>query len=71
VRLPRSGWIDVGVKAAFVLLVAYGAVSGEPQFEGKGFGWRLLAAPVFSSPYRPRGRCSGAGAPTRGQPTRS
>ena len=46
-RLPRSGWIDVGVKAAFVLLVAYGAVSGEPQFEGKGFGWRLLAAPVI------------------------
>ena len=46
-RLPRSAWIDVAVKAAFVLLVAYGAFSGASQFEGKGFGWRLLAAPVI------------------------
>jgi hypothetical protein len=47
VRLPRSAWVDVGVKAAFVLLVAYGAFSGADQFEGKGFGWRLVAAPLI------------------------
>lgn len=46
-RLPRSAWVDVGVKAAFVLLVAYGAFSGGDQFEGKGFGWRLVAAPLI------------------------
>ena len=43
-RLPVSGWVDVGVKALFVVLVAYGAFSGGDQFEGKGFGWRLAGA---------------------------
>lgn len=46
-RLPVSGWIDVGVKALFVVLVAYGAFSGGEQFEGKGFGWRLAGAAVI------------------------
>jgi hypothetical protein len=43
-RLPVSGWVDVGVKALFVALVAYGAFSGAEQFEGKGFGWRLAGS---------------------------
>jgi len=46
-RLPVSGWVDVGVKALFVVLVAYGAFSGGDQFEGKGFGWRLAGAAVI------------------------
>ena len=46
-RLPVSGWVDVGVKALFILLVAYGAFSGGEQFEGKGFGWRLVGAAVI------------------------
>ncbi len=46
-RLPASGWIDVGVKALYVVLVAYGAFSGGEQFEGKGFGWRLGGAAVI------------------------
>lgn len=43
-RLPLAAWIDVGVKALFVALVAYGTFSGGEQFEGKGFGWRLVGS---------------------------
>lgn len=46
-RLPVSGWIDAAVKALFVVLVAYGAFSGGEQFEGKGFGWRLVGSVVI------------------------
>ena len=39
-------WLDVAVKAALVGLLAFGAFSGLDQFEGKAFGWRLLAYPL-------------------------
>jgi hypothetical protein len=35
-------WLDVAVKLALVLLLAFGAFSGLERFAGKAFGWRLL-----------------------------
>jgi hypothetical protein len=46
VRRPAALWIDVAVKVLFVGLLAFGAFSGLEQFEGKAFGWRLLAYPI-------------------------
>jgi hypothetical protein len=46
VRWPAVLWVDVGVKVLFVGLLAFGAFSGLEQFEGKAFGWRLLAYPI-------------------------
>lgn len=45
-RRPWVFWLDVGVKAALVGLLVFGAVSGLDQFEGKAFGWRLLFYPI-------------------------
>ena len=39
-------WVDMGVKVALVVLLAFGAFSGLEQFEGKAFGWRLLTYPL-------------------------
>lgn len=46
--MPRGRvfWLNVGVKAALVALLAFGAFSGLEQFEGKAFGWRLLGYPI-------------------------
>jgi hypothetical protein len=46
VRGPAILWVDVGVKALFVGLLAFGAFSGLEQFEGKAFGRRLLTYPI-------------------------
>lgn len=43
---PPVFWANVGVKAALVGLLAFGAFSGLEQFEGKAFGWRLLTYPL-------------------------
>ena len=43
---PAVFWVDIGVKVLFVGLLAFGAFSGLEQFEGKAFGWRLLAYPI-------------------------
>jgi len=34
-------WLDVAVKVALVVLLAFGAFSGLERFAGKAFGWRL------------------------------
>jgi hypothetical protein len=39
-------WVDLGLKALLVGLLAFGAFSGLEQFEGKAFGWRLLTYPL-------------------------
>lgn len=39
-------WLDLGLKALFVGLLAFGAFSGLDQFEGKAFGWRLILYPI-------------------------
>ena len=39
-------WCNVGLKAIFVGLLAFGAFSGLDQFDGKAFGWRLILYPV-------------------------
>lgn len=39
-------WLDIGLKALFVGLLALGAFSGLDQFDGKAFGWRLVFYPV-------------------------
>jgi len=39
-------WLDVTCKVLLVAALAFGALSGHAQFDGKGFGWRLLAAPL-------------------------
>ena len=45
-RGPRAAlWLTVGVKAALIFLLAFGAFSGLQQFEGKAFLWRLLTYP--------------------------
>ncbi|MEO5633168.1 hypothetical protein [Gaiella sp.] len=37
---------NVGLKALFVGLLAFGAFSGLDQFDGKAFGWRLILYPI-------------------------
>jgi len=39
-------WSNIGLKALFVGLLAFGAFSGLDQFEGKAFGWRLVLYPI-------------------------
>ena len=39
-------WVNIGLKALFVGLLAFGAFSGLDQFDGKGFGWRLVFYPI-------------------------
>ena len=44
---PRTlFWLNIGLKALFVGLLAFGAFSGLDQFNGKAFGWRLLLYPI-------------------------
>lgn len=37
---------NLGLKAALVAALAFGAFSGLEQFEGKAFGWRLVTYPL-------------------------
>ena len=39
-------WLNIGLKALFVGLLAFGAFSGLDQFDGKAFGWRLMLYPI-------------------------
>ena len=39
-------WLNLGVKAVLIYLLAFGAFSGLQQFEGKAFLWRLMTYPV-------------------------
>ena len=59
-RLPLAFWIDLAVKVALVLLLAFGAFSGLERFAGKAFGWRLggysAAALVVPAMWFVRGR---------------
>ena len=45
-RRPAVFWVDIAVKLALVLLLAFGAFSGLERFEGKAFGWRLVGYSV-------------------------
>jgi hypothetical protein len=60
VRRAPAFWIDVAVKAALIVLLAFGAFSGLERFEGKAFGWRLvgysLATVVVPAIWAARGR---------------
>jgi hypothetical protein len=53
-------WIDVTVKLALVVLLAFGAFSGLERFAGKAFGWRLfgysIAALLVPAIWVVRGR---------------
>jgi hypothetical protein len=46
VRRPPAFWLNVAVKTTFVALLAFGALSGLEQFEGKAFTWRLVFYPI-------------------------
>ena len=37
---PLAFWVNLGVKAILICLLAFGAFSGLQQFEGKAFFWR-------------------------------
>ena len=43
---PPAFWLNLGVKAVLVCLLAVGAFSGLQQFEGKAFAWRLATYPI-------------------------
>ena len=45
-RQPPAFWVNVGVKAILICLLALGAFSGLQQFEGKAFLWRLATYSV-------------------------
>ena len=53
-------WLNLAVKLALVLLLAFGAFSGLERFAGKAFGWRLVgysvAALVVPAIWIRRGR---------------
>src|SRR5438876_6106095 len=53
-------WLNIAVKAALVLLLAFGAFSGLERFAGKAFGWRLVgysvAALLVPAIWAARGR---------------
>lgn len=55
-------WLDLAVKLALVVLLAFGAFSGLERFAGKAFGWRLvgysIAALVVPAVWVARGRRS-------------
>jgi hypothetical protein len=59
-RSSFAFWIDVTVKAALIVLLAFGAFSGLERFAGKAFGWRLvgysLATVVVPAIWAARGR---------------
>ena len=39
-------WLNIGLKAALIALLVFGAFSGLQQFEGKGYLWRLITYPI-------------------------
>lgn len=43
---PPLFWLNLALKLALVLLLAFGAFSGLQQFEGKAFGGRLATYPI-------------------------
>ena len=47
--------IDVGLKVLLIGLLAFGALSGLAQFEGKAFGWRLLTYPLATVVFQSAG----------------
>src|SRR6478672_11690458 len=55
-------WLNIAVKVALVLLLAFGAFSGLERFAGKAFGWRLIgysiAALIVPAIWAARGRRS-------------
>ena len=55
-------WLNIAVKAALILLLAFGAFSGLERFAGKAFGWRLIgysiAALIVPAIWAARGRRS-------------
>jgi hypothetical protein len=55
-------WLNIAVKAALILLLAFGAYSGLERFAGKAFGWRLIgysvAALIVPAIWAARGRRS-------------
>jgi hypothetical protein len=57
---PWVFWLDVAVKVALVVLLAFGAFSGLERFAGKAFGWRLggytIAALLVPAIWITRGR---------------
>jgi hypothetical protein len=57
---PPAFWLDVAVKLALVVLLAFGAFSGLERFAGKAFGWRLggysVAAFLVPAIWIARGR---------------
>ena len=57
---PLAFWLDVAVKLALVVLLAFGAFSGLERFAGKAFGWRLagysIAALLVPAIWVGRGR---------------
>ena len=59
-RRPPAFWLDLLVKLALVVLLAFGAFSGLERFAGKAFGWRLggysVAALLVPAVWAFRGR---------------
>ncbi|MDE2929392.1 MAG: hypothetical protein OXQ27_00525 [Chloroflexota bacterium] len=45
-RQPPAFWVNLGIKAVLITLLAFGAFSGLQQFEGKAFIWRLATYPI-------------------------
>ena len=45
-KLSPEFWVNFGVKAVLIGLLAIGAFSGLQQFEGKAFLWRLAIYPI-------------------------
>ena len=45
-KLSPEFWVNFGVKAVLIGLLAIGALSGLQQFEGKAFLWRLAIYPI-------------------------
>ena len=56
-------WLNIGLKALFVGLLAFGAFSGLDQFEGKAFGWRLILYPIAALIVPVAWRCFGSPQP--------
>jgi hypothetical protein len=60
VKRTPAFWLDLAVKVALVLLLAFGAFSGLERFAGKAFGWRLvgysIAAVIVPVVWAARGR---------------
>ena len=56
-------WLNIGLKALFVGLLAFGAFSGLDQFDGKAFGWRLILYPIAALIVPVAWRLSGSSQP--------